>query len=210
MIIVNFSSKEYARPQARLKRSLEGHRYLMFNEYQFINSPTHHESPYEFKIHAIREALKYDNIVLWADSSMYLVGDLSHIENIIKEQGYFAEEAGHYVGRWTNKHTREYFNMTPDELVQGNGGITMFSAGLLGLNKESVEAMHFLDAWEESAKSGCFKGDWNDHRHDMTAASIIATRLGWKYQRGGSHLAYIGDGYNKPEDRVVFYCQGMP
>jgi len=30
-----------------------------------------------------------------------------------------------------------------------------------------------------------------------------------KYQRGGKHMAYIGDGYPHPEPGVVFYLQGI-
>lgn len=208
MIVVNFSTHEYRRPQHRLQNSLVGHPLITFSEYQ-PGWPTHQESPYEFKIKAIRFALKMDPIVLWADSSMYRVGDLSIIENIIKEHGYFMEEAGHYVGRWTNQHTRDYFKLTEEEAQENEHGFLMFSAGLLGLNKESKEAMSWLDQWERSALAGCFKGDWSDHRHDMTCGSIIAQRMGFKYQRGGSHLAYIGSGYSTPEPGVVFHCQGM-
>lgn len=204
MIIVNFATKEYARAQQRLKDSLQGHHYLMFDKYESIGSPTHQDSPYEFKLHAIRTALEIDPIVLWVDSSMYRAGDLLIIENIIKTEGYFMEEAGHYVTSWCNQNTRNYFALKTSE-----SGFLMFSAGLLGLNRDSKEAMEWLDQWEASAKAGCFRGDWSNHRHDMTCGSIIAQRMGFKYQRGGSHLAYIGEGYSKPEDGVVFYCRGM-
>lgn len=208
MIVVNFATKEYRRAQQRLKNSLVGYKTLFFEDYQ-PGWTTHQQSPYEFKIHAIRAALQIDPIVLWVDSSMYRVGDLSVIENIIKTDGYFQEEAGHYAGRWTNQHTRDYFHVTDDEMKQEAGGITMFSAGLLGLNRDSEKAMQFLEAWHTSAKAGCFRGDWSDHRHDMTCASIIATRLGMKYQTGGTHLAYVGPGYSQPKPSVVFLCQGI-
>jgi len=209
MIIVNFSTGQYIRGQQRLKASIQGYPTLMFTNYSEIDSPTHAESPYEFKIHAIKKALLKDNIVLWCDSSMYRVGDLSRIEKIIQDDGYFMEEAGHYVGRWTNQHTRNYFKLTEQETIQGTGGMIMFSAGLLGLNLQSEVAMKWFYQWEQSALAGCFKGDWSDHRHDMTAGSIIAQRLGMKYQRGGQHMAYIGEGYSDPEPGVIFYLQGL-
>lgn len=209
MIIVNFSSKEYARAQKRLYDSLNGHQCLMFNFYETIGSPTHKESPYEFKIHAIDKGFERDPIVLWCDSSLWRVGDLAVIEKIISEDGFFATEAGHYAGRWTNEHTQKHFNVTDQEMHQGLGGITMLSAGLIGLNKNDVKAMEFLKLWRESAKAGCFRGDWQDHRHDQTCASIIATRLGLKYQRGGQYLSYIGPGYSAPEPSSIFYLQGM-
>lgn len=210
MIIVNFSTKEYRHGQARLERSLPNKgRSVMYSEYSQIGSPRHKESPYEFKIHAIRKAMEQDDLVLWVDASMWRIGDLSKIEELIKRDGYFMEEAGHYVGRWTNQFTRNYFNLTDEEAKQEAGGITMFSAGLLGLNLKSEIAMQFLYEWEESAKAGCFRGDWADHRHDMTCASIIATRLGMKYQTGGTHLAYVGPGYTTPKEGAVFLCQGL-
>lgn len=209
MIIVNFSTDAYKRPQHRLKQSLEGHKTLMFTKYDEIGSPTQSESPYQFKIHAIEKAFEQDDIVLWADSSIWRVGDLSIIENIIKEDGYFMSEAGHWVGSWTNDFTRDYFKLTNEE-AKVPGGMCMFSAGLTGLNKNSVVAMEFFKQWKESALAGCFKGDYSNHRHDMSCGSIIAQRLGMKFQRGGKHMAYIGSGYSQPEKDVVLHLQGMP
>lgn len=203
MIVVNYSSVEYRRPQNRLINSLGDHPRLMFTDLP-PGSPSHQDSPYEFKIHAIRLAMEIDPIVLWADSSMYLKGDLSKIESIIKGDSFFAQEAGHYVGDWCNLHTRAYF-----DLKEYENQTPMFSAGLLGLNRDSQVAQEFLRQWELSAQAGCFRGDWVDHRHDMTCASIIYRRLGLTLQRGGSMMAYLGPGYNTPEDGVVFYCQGM-
>jgi hypothetical protein len=203
MIVVNFSTHQYYPGQQRLKDSLKGVKSLMIRNY-LSGCPTHQESPYEFKIHAIEKAFKSDDIVLWADSSMYLVGDIKKIENLIINDGYYMEEAGHYVKSWCNAHTREYFNLQPYE-----DHFTMFSAGLLGLNKNNEQAMSFFEQWKASAKDGCFVGDWKDHRHDMTCASIIAQRMGLKYQEGGSHMAYIGPGYPEPKEGVVFHCRGL-
>ena len=204
MTIVNFATGHYKKGQIRLGQSLRGYNFLGFTDYAEIGSPTHSESPYQFKIHAIEKALEKDDIILWADASMWRVGDLSKIENIIKTDGYFMEEAGHYVDRWCNAHTREWFKFQPHE-----HNFLMFSAGLLGLNKQSETAMIFFQQWKESALAGCFRGDWSNHRHDMTCASIVAQRLGMKYQRGGSHLSYIGPGYGQPEHTTVFYLQGI-
>lgn len=208
MIIVNFSTKEYRRGQQRLSESLNGYKQLMLNDFVSLGSPTHKESPYEFKVHAIGEAWKYDPVVLWVDSSMWLVGDLTKIENIIKRDGYFMSEAGHWVGSWTNLHTWNYFKLTEEE-AQVPGGFCMFSAGLLGLDRNSPIAVEFFKQWKASALAGCFRGDWSNHRHDMTAGSIIAQRLGMKFQRGGEHMSYIGEGYTKPEKDSVFYLQGI-
>ena len=209
MIVVNFANGSYLKGQKRLSNSLNGHRQLMLSDYVSIGSPPHSESPYEFKVWAIETAKNHDPVVLLMDASMYVRGDLGKIEKIILEDGYFCEEAGHYTGRWTNQHTRNYFQVTEKEMHQGEGGMTLFSAGLLGLNFNFPKAQDFFDQWKQSAFAGCFRGSWADHRHDMTCASIIAQRLGFKYQRGGSHLSYIGPGYSEPEKGSVVYCQGL-
>ena len=64
MIVVNFSTREYARGQQRLSASLNGHKQLMLNDYVSIGSPPHRESPYQFKVHAIESAMKLDPVVL--------------------------------------------------------------------------------------------------------------------------------------------------
>lgn len=209
MIIVNFSTPNYARPQKRLKDSLNGYKMLMLDSYEAIGSPTHQESPYEFKLHAINAAFKLDDVVVWLDSSVYRVKEMTRIEELILNDGYWLEEAGHYVGRWTNQFARDYIKLTEQEAYQGPSGITMFSAGYIGFHKHSPIAQEFLKQWMAAAKAGAFVGSHIDHRHDQSLGSIIATRLGMIYQRGGSNVAYIGPGYSTPEPQVCLYLQGM-
>jgi hypothetical protein len=208
MIIVNFATGHYLKGQQRLANSLNGYKKLMLTGYPTINSPTHEQSPYEFKINSIESAWNHDPVVLWVDASMWRVGDLSKIEDLIIKDGYFMTESGHWTGQWTNQFTKNYFKTT-DEEMKVPGGMFMFSAGLLGLNRNSPIAVEFLRQWKGSAKAGCFKGDWKDHRHDMSCGSIIAQRLGMKYQRGGEFMSYIGPGYSQPEAGSVFYLQGI-
>lgn len=203
MIIVNFSTRQYISGQQRLASSIKGYSVLLFQDYKAIGSPTHQESPYQFKVHTIEKAFEINDIVLWMDSSMVVKKDLSPIEEIIKRDGYFMEEAGHYVDDWCNDYTRNWFG-----LPKGSG-MTMFSAGLLGLNIKHPLAAHFFSEWKRSALAGCFKGDWKDHRHDMTCGSIIAQTMGLKYQSGGTYMSYIGPGYSQPKESVIIHCVGL-
>jgi hypothetical protein len=209
MIVVNFSTKEYALGQQRLSNSLNGYKKLMLNDYTAIGSPTHQASPYAFKIYAIEAALELDDLALWCDSSLWRVGDLSVIENIIKKDGYMFTESGHYVGQWVNDFQKKYFKLTDEELHQGPGGMIMFSAGFIGLDKNSPIAMEFLKQWKQAAVDGAFRGDWATTRHDQSVGSIIAQRLGMSYQRGGKLMSYIGPGYSKPEASSIMYLQGI-
>jgi hypothetical protein len=175
----------------------------MFNDYTSIGSPSHQESPYEFKVHAIEAAWKFDPIVFWLDSSMVRVGDLTIAEEIIKTEGYLFQEAGHYVRDWTQDETLKYFGLTRQT------DYLMFSAGMLGLNKNNELAVRWFEKWKQSALDGHFRGPWSSHRHDMSCGSIIAEQLGMKYKRGGSLMAYLGPGYAEPEKNIIFTCQGM-
>lgn len=208
MIIVNFATGHYLKGQQRLSNSLNGHKKLMLNDYTAIGSPTHSESPYEFKVWAIEAAWEMDPVVLWVDASMWRVGDISKIENLITNDGYFMTESGHWTAQWTNQFTKDYFKMTEEE-AKVPGGMFMFSAGLLGLNKDFEVSREYMLQWKEAAKAGCFRGDWKNHRHDMSTGSIIAQRLGMKFQRGGEFMSYIGPGYSQPEAGSVFYLQGI-
>lgn len=207
MIIVNFATHYYYKLQWRLRDSLRGHRMMLINDYGQIHSPSHKESPYQFKIHSIEKAFQRDDVVLWCDASLWRVGDISTIDNIIKTDGYFMEEAGAWVGTWTNQFTRDYFNMTENELAVP-GGMYMFSAGFLGLHRQNAVAMEWFRQWKESALAGCFKGTWEDHRHDMTCGSIIAQRMGLTFQKGGTYLGYVGEQYPEPNPTVVFKLKG--
>lgn len=209
MTIVNFSTPNYALGQKRLAASLNGYKKLMLNDYVSIGSPTHTESPYQFKIHAIEAALELDDIVLWCDSSLWRVGNLSVIEDIIEQDGYMLTEAGHYVGRWVNDFQKKYFKLTEDELKQEPGGMIMFSAGFVGFDKRNPLAMEFLRGWKQAAIDGAFKGDWATTRHDQSVGSIIAQRGKMKYQRGGKLLSYVGPGYSQPESNTIFLLQGI-
>lgn len=203
MIIVNFATGHYLRGQQRLKNSIKGYNFLGFNDYAEIGSPTQGESPYQFKVHAIEKAFEHDDIVLWADASIWVVGDLSIVENIIIEEGFFGEESGHYCYDWANENCRNYHGLKKEE------GLIMYSAGLTGINKNNPVAMEFFNQWKASALAGCFKGEHRNHRHDMVNSSIIAQRLGLKFQRGGTYLSYIGSGYSEPIATSIFHLQGI-
>lgn len=209
MICVNFSTEQYLRGQRRLSESLGDAKKLMLNSYSQIGSRTHKESPYEFKIAAFEKGWEYDDVVCWLDSSVYRVGSLDKIEAIVKEKGYWLEEAGHYTGKWTNDFQRQYFKVTDQEMFQGPGGMTLFSAGYMALDQRVPVVQEFFRQWKAAGMAGAFVGSWETSRHEMTAASIIAQRLGMTYERGGSNASYVGPGYGEPEQGVSFHLQGI-
>ena len=67
----------------------------------FLNYPqgcvTHKETPYAFKPYCIDAVKKYHDIVLWADSSAWLMNDPKPIFDLIEKQGYII-----FDSKWKN------------------------------------------------------------------------------------------------------------
>ena len=222
--IINLANGRYIKGQERLKASLAAVGFTGdILPYQSISQlkgcPDHQAQPYAFKTYAFKQAfnLGYD-LVLWLDASVWAVKPVEGVFKKIEEQGYIMQEAGHYVGTWTNDRALDYFNITRDE---ANTMLMYGNAGLLGLSKHNAIAMEFLYNWHEAAKNGIFAGSWNNqnnseslsqdckgHRHDMSVGSIIANALRMKYESGNELLAYAAP-EDKVNDKVIFKAQGV-
>jgi len=181
--------------------------FIGFKGEDSIDCPRHIDNPYAFKIYAIDKVigLGYKKI-FWIDSSAVFIRSAKPIWDEVESNGYIMQEAGHYVGRWCNDETLSYFNLERDEaekmMMYGN-------SGFLGLNLENEISVNFLNQWRESMLAGCFKGSWDDHRHDMTCGSIIANRLGMKYKSGNDWLHYAPPDQEQPNEKVIIHTQGM-
>lgn len=210
--IVNLATGEtYINAQKRLKESLvdkfDGDCFFFTSEKE-VGAPLHKDDPYAFKIYAIEKVRELGyNQILWLDASLVAVKDVSPVFDWMTEKGIFMEEAGHYAGSWTNNNTLKYFDLTREDAMK----MPMFSAGFCGMDFRQGVSKEFFAEWKESMLNGCFKGEWKDHRHDMSAGSIIANKHGLNklYSHGGQFFAYIGPGYEKPLDTVVFHLLGV-
>lgn len=205
--VVNFSNGSYLGKQQRLIQSMAkyGYRTFAYQDYSQIGSTTHQQDPYGFKLYAIQKAVEQGaTTILYCDSSIWAIKDPTPLFEIIENEGYLMQEAGHYVGRWANDECLNYFGITREEANK----MPMYgNAGLLGLNMNQEIANSFMDAWFESLRAGAFRGTWDNHRHDMTCGSIIANQLGMKYKSGNEILAYAGP--NDPvNESIILKAQG--
>jgi hypothetical protein len=173
-----------------------------------VGSPPHEQNPYAFKVYSIEKMRDegYEQ-VLWLDSSIVFVKNVKPIFDWIGEKGFFFEEAGHWAGSWCNDRTLEYFKITREDAMT----MPMFSAGFLGLDFTNPIAIEFFERWKESMWDMQFIGEWSNHRHDMTCASIIANQMGMnkQYSSGGNFFAYIGGGYTQPKESVICHLIGL-
>jgi hypothetical protein len=204
------SAGRYIEGMERLRQSLEGKfdgDFIGFVGEESIGAPLHSENPYAFKIYAFIEALKrgYKNI-LWLDCSVWAIKDVQPVFDVINKEGYIMQEAGHFVGNWCNDFTLDYFGVKRDYamamLCYGN-------AGFLGLNFATIIANEFFDKWQQAMLAGCFKGNWSDHRHDLTSGSIIASKLGMKYKSGNEWLEYAQFGSKPKNETIILQAAGL-
>lgn len=208
--VVNFATHQYWPGQQRLIETMKCQDIpvVSFKHEYEINSPSHKENPYAFKIYLIDRAREMGyNQILLLDASVYPVKDVTPVFDWLTDKGIFLEEAGHYAGSWCNQQTLDYFKITREQAMQ----MPMFSAGYCGFDFTNSISVEFFAEWKESMLNGMFKGSWSDHRHDMTCGSIIANKQGLLslYSKGGTFFAYVGEVFGPPKESVVFHLKGM-
>lgn len=152
--------------------------------------PSYEQAPYAFKIWALEEAIAGSQRLLWLDSTVIVLKPLTELWGLIERQGYwFSANHGLMNGEFTADAALPILGVTREE----NWQIPHVVATCFGFDMRSPIAQEFLRQWKEASLAGAFAGPKrNDngeasadprvkgHRHDQTAASVIAHRLGMK------------------------------
>lgn len=190
--VINFAKGSwYPRGQQRLFRSLLDTGWnndtCLFDDERQIQAPGHQDCPYGFKPYALRHAAMcgYTN-VLWCDASVWAVKNIQPMFDYIDQHGwlFFVNTS---TGIFTSDACLEQFEVTRDQAMD----ITMLMGICMGFNLTHPKTQEFLKRWLFHADNGIsFPGSWtNDqqqvskdprckgHRHDQSAASLIAWQL---------------------------------
>ena len=216
--IVNVGiSQWYERGSQRLARSLEpyvGADLLTWDELP-SGSPPHAAVPYAFKPWAMLVArARGHRYVLWCDSAVWAIRSPMPIFDAIARDGYFITENGFRCGEWITDAALQLMGLTRDGAFE----IPDYSGCCFGLDMVSDIGREFFTQYLKRAQDGSFCGDWkNDrgqcsadprckgHRHDQVVGSIIAHRLGMKFNREKLFRYYVPE----PEPSVCLLAQGM-
>lgn len=189
--VVNLATDRgwYRRGQRRLVSTVTdvggvGHVIHMQDEAECY-APPHSEVSYAFKPHAIAVAAAHlgADVILWADASVYAIRDLEPVFDHIEDHGHlFFYNCG--AGQWSSGHALNFFGVTREESFQ----IPMLMGLCMGLDLRQERPREFLRRWLHSIPM--FAGSWTNangevskdprvtgHRHDQTAASLIAHQL---------------------------------
>lgn len=217
--VVNFGDGCFARGKERIEKSFRENGFdgdfMFFQDVaELPGCPSHKEVPYAFKPYALNKAAeKGYRYLLWVDSSVYAVRPVDRIFGIIQNLGYMFLLNGWTTGEWCSDAALKTLDITREESF----GYRHIMACSMGLDMMDRTAREFLDKYYEKANDGItFKGAWSNknhevsnddrvlgHRHDQTAASVIATKLGMtKWQE---HLLMYNEGGNaeRPESIIL-------
>jgi len=194
--VINFANNWFVKGQQRLKETFRQQGYdgdfLFFNGEHELSCPRHSESPYAFKAYALVHAQsKGYRYVLWVDSSVYAVKPVQLAFDRIEQDGHLLLNGGWNTGQWCSDAALETLGITREESF----GYPHMMACVMGLDLQTTKARLFLQRYYDLANDGItFRGAWTNknhevsdddrvlgHRHDQTAASVVATKLGMKF-----------------------------
>ena len=165
--------------------------------------PKHEDVPFAFKPYSLMETSWQADMLLWCDSSVIALRSLDPLWERIERDGYwFCENMGFNNYQCTEDSAYEYlFPGVPiDEARETNKQIPHVVATAFGLNLGSEIGTEFLTEYYRLSKTRAFCGtDYRAregkplpeqlHRHDQTAASVIAWKLGMNLTQWGEVLS---------------------
>lgn len=185
----------YPEGQKRLVDSLkkvgfQGDVFAFTEEHQ-IGCKTHAEVPYAFKPYAFKYIMEqgYDQI-LWCDASVWAIKPIDVIFEEMEKNDYCLFH-NCSAGEYSSDASIASFGITREESF----AIPMLMGLCMGFNMNAEICKEFHKRWFEKANDGItFPGSWHNnnkevsedsrvrgHRHDQTAASLIAHQLGMKF-----------------------------
>lgn len=179
--------------RARLKEISFSGDFIFWDKEYPEGSPTHAESPFAFKPFCFLAAAKLGySQILWLDSSVYPKQPLEPLFKTIKERGYLFFRESHSVGEFCKDDALAPLGISREESFK----LPSCKGSVIGLDLDSPKAADFLQEWARLARDGTtFPGPkWSGvrgfpttasadprvkgHRHDQTAASVLALRRG--------------------------------
>ena len=194
--------QDFPRGIARIKEDLIRHAFpgdfIFWDKHYPEGSPIHQQTPWAFKPVCFYEAQKRGyHLVLWLDASIKIKRPLEPLFELMRQDGYLIFQEDHSVGEYCKDDALKPLGIMREESFT----LPCCWSSVLGLDLNNQRSAEFLRQWKERAVDGItFPGPkWSGvfgwrrtasqdprvkgHRHDQTAASVIALRLGmdqWK------------------------------
>ena len=198
-LILNVATGPYVPLQRRLLDSLRGADVLSWTDAWPPKSPSHAETPYAFKLHALAEARRRGaTAALWLDAPVVAHGRPEAVFDRIERDGHLFVTSGERLGTWIGDAALEALGLSRDEALE----LPLLNGTFIGLD---LRRGAWLDEMLEAAAAGLLNGPyftehapaeararkpgksigeasrdprcWG-HRHDEAIGSALAARKG--------------------------------
>ncbi len=205
--VVSVATKHYIPGLRRLERWLKDNdpetRFVYWENELPPGAISHYEKPFAFKAHALWAAVEQGaELILWADACILPIRSMEPLWEKIERDGYWICNNGWLNSDWTADSA--YPDLFPGVDIDAariiNEKIKHVVAGTFGLDVRSYKGAAALSEYLRLAQTDAFCGPtWNSnhpesrkmpnarpcgdetvrgHRHDQSALSCIAWRLG--------------------------------
>jgi len=180
--------------------------------------PTHQEQPYAFKVAALEMAIhRGECATLWCDGSVWFIKDPTPLFEQIEEKGYWIMSGGWHVSTWCSDAALPLLGIKREDYWE----VPMISATMFGLDMQSEIARRVVGYMRARVRDGSLRGPWKNengeassdkrvlgHRHDQTALSVLAYKLGLNVEWHPNYLEYKWQN-SVPNPKCVALAQGM-
>lgn len=180
-------------------------------------SPSHGSIPYAFKGFALRQLSNEFETLLWCDACIMPIRSMEPLFERIERDGYWISRNGWSNDQWTADSA--YKDLWPGLPIEDarklNSTIPHVVATSFGLSmKHEIGRAFLTEYFRLASETTAFRGPWTNylqaghptdvrcapcgppevlgHRHDQSAASVIAWRLGMKLTDPPNIFAYNG------------------
>lgn len=207
--VVNVATGRYVIGQNRLSALLTVP-LVKWSDHLPPTSPAHEDVPYAFKAWALYEAMRMGySTLLWCDACI-VPRDLTPLFERIERDGYWMSRNGWTNAEWTAASAYEDLGVTREE----NARIPHVVATAFGISLRHFKGVSFLAGYLRLAQTNAFRGPWwnsnhpehgknagaepcgggaiRGHRHDQTAASVLAWQLGFDLTEPPEIFSYLG------------------
>ena len=172
--VVSFANTPfYQEKMKRLQASVEaqGVKFIGYTSFEEVGCKPHSEVPYQFKPYAIQKAINEGvTTLLWCDSPIVALKDLSPVFDYIEEHGYmFFNNYGHPLGNWTNDKALSWFSLDRNKAMH----IKQIMACCMGYSTKARFSVREVFKRYREVSDELYPGSWDNHRHDQTVMSYL-------------------------------------
>ena len=140
--------------------------FIIYNTISTTKTKSHF-----LKMYSLYNSIVLSKNVLWLDAGVCALKSLKPIFDLIERDDIFLVGDVHINRNFTHKRCSEVMSATEKELNDN-----MLSSGIFGFKPNGKYIELIKDSWKYSQIEGVIDGYEENHRHDQSVLSILASR----------------------------------